>query len=128
MPNKSKKVTVRLSCRTADGAACGVGELGPLEVALGGGQVPPVVESALKEMQPGERRTIRVPAGQAALFRLPRPALASAEKKTPPGIAYEFGPGNGGDVLENIPPSKERMLHLPTGTDLLIEVEVVAID
>ena len=120
------KITVR--CRLENGKEYLVGD-NTLELVLGSGGLPPALEKGLVDMKPGERRKILVPAAEVGLFPFPRGSHLAGETVTPPGIAYEFGPGNGGDVAESIPSARRRPFRepLPAGADLCFEVEMLSV-
>lgn len=122
---KTGKVKIRYACSLADGKVYDVGDRNMLDVVWGETKLPPTLERALLGMKPGERQTVRVPAVEANLF--PYPKGSHFEKPTPPGVGYEFGPGEGGDVSVSIPPTPIRD-PLPPGADMLFDVEVLEID
>lgn len=120
-------VRIRFRCRLPDGTVHRFGDRETLEVTIGTGTLSPALKKGMLGMNPGERRSIPVPAAEVALFPFPPDSLFMAGKKTPPGIAYEFGPGDGGDVSESIPFGDSKHLHdpLPAGVDLIFDVEMV---
>lgn len=121
-----KRVKIRFKCKMPDGKVYQVGERDTLEFVIGAGGVPPTLERGILGMKQGEHRTIRVPAAEVNLFPFPR----GSHFETPPGIAYEFGPGNGGDVAELIPAGKGKHFRepLPAGADLNFEVEMLFVE
>jgi FKBP-type peptidyl-prolyl cis-trans isomerase len=119
---KKGMMRIRYRCSLPDGKVYDVGERSTLDVVPGETKLPPALERALAEMKPGERRTVRVPAVEANLF--PYPKGAHFEKPTPPGVGYEFGPGEAGDVSVSIPPTPIRD-PLPPGADMIFEVELL---
>jgi hypothetical protein len=126
---KGTTVRIRYTCRLKDGKAFLADDKNMLQFKVGAGMVPPSMEKGLIGMKPGERRTIHVPAPEVTLFPFPKSARSSAQ--TPPGVAYDFGPGEGGDVAEFIPPpgGLRRSSELPpAGTDVDFEVEVIDVE
>lgn len=122
-----KKVKIRFKCRLQDGKVYQVGERDTLEFVIGTGSVPPALEKGILGMKPGEHRTILLPAAEVNLFPFPKGSHLTADKP-PPGIAYEFGPGEGGDVSESIPLGEAKHFRepLPAGADLIFEIEMLA--
>jgi hypothetical protein len=127
---KGKRVKIRFLCRLQDGRVYQVGDRNTLDFMVGAGSVPPALETGVLGMKRGEHRTIRVPAAEVNLFPFPRGSHFTVEPETPPGIAYEFGPGDGGDVAESIPATRPRHFRepLPAGADLFFEVEMLAVE
>lgn len=127
---KGNKVRVRFKCRLQDGKIYQVGEQNTLDFVVGAGSVPPALDAGLIGMKPGERRIIQVPASEVNLFPFPKGSHFTLDKKTPPGIAYEFGPGEGGDVSQSIPSGETRYLRepIPAGADVIFEVEMLAVE
>jgi hypothetical protein len=126
---KGSRVSISFTCRLQDGKAYHVGTRNTLELMVGAGSVPPALEAGLLGMQPGERRSIRVPAAEVNAFPFPGGAHFVPERETPPGIAYEFGPGDAGDVAESIPAGRNRQFRepLPAGADMIFEIEMLAV-
>ena len=126
---KGKMVKIRFKCSTRDGRVYQVGERDTLQFVVGAGAVPPALETGILGMNPGECRTIRVPAAEADLFPFPTGSHFEGTV-TPPGIVYQFGPGEGGDVAETIPAGKGKHLRepLPAGADLFFDVEMLAVE
>ncbi|GFO54768.1 hypothetical protein GMSM_17750 [Geomonas sp. Red276] len=120
-PGKKVRILYRLTA--TDGKAQPVGEWEPVDYVPGAGSIPPSLERAVAEMRPGERRTLRIPAEEA----VSHPLIPTIVRETPPGIAYDFGPGDGGDVDEFIPrrPRAARTAT-PPGSELYLEVELVS--
>ena len=127
---KGERVRIRFRCRLEDGRVCNVGDQDTLEFVIGAGTVPAALERCVREMNVGERRSIRVPVSEVHRFPFAKGSHFIPGRKTPPGIAYEFGPGEGGDVSQSIPLGESRTLRepIPAGTDLLFEVEMLAVD
>ena len=107
-----------------------VGDRDTLEFSIGSGSIPCALEMGILGMKPGEHRTILVPAAEINLFPFPKGSHFAADKNTPPGIGYEFGPGEGGDVSQSIPSVEARYLRepIPAGADLIFEVEMLAVE
>jgi hypothetical protein len=124
--SNDRRVKIRFRCSTQDGTLHLVGGADTLEFLAGTGTVPPSLEAGIKGMRPGERRSILVPAAEANSFPFPAGAHFSRETVSPPGTAYDFGPGNGGDVTLSI--SKPPREPLPPGTDLRFEVELLSLE
>ena len=124
---QGKRVRIRYSCRLEDGKVYQLGNKDKLEFVIGDGTVPPSFDSGLLGMKPAEHRTLRVPAVEVNRFPFPRGAHFAVESETPPGIGYEFGPGEGGDVSLSIPPRHFRE-PLPPGADVIFEVELLAVE
>lgn len=126
---RGKRVKIRFRCRLRDGKEYLVGQANTLEVVIGAGNIPPALEAGLVGMTLGEHREIRVPAAEVELFPFPKGSHFAADTETPPGIVYEFGPGNGGDVSESILSARRRHFRepLPAGADLFFEVEMLSV-
>jgi hypothetical protein len=124
---KGKRVKIRFRCRLQDGKVYQVGDRDTLEFEIGAGSVPPALEMGVMGMKPGEHRTVLVPAAEVNLFPIPQGSHFT-ETKSPPGISYEFGPGEGGDVSESIPLGRASHFRepLPAGADLYFDVEMLA--
>ncbi|HJV34897.1 FKBP-type peptidyl-prolyl cis-trans isomerase [Geomonas sp.] len=120
--HKPQKVRLRYRCSLQDGRICHIGEGETMEFWLGAGRIAPTLERALAEMQPGERRLVRIPAAEVPLIPF------SKENESPPGISYEFGPGDGGDVEEYIP---QRPRHpreeIPADSDVDLEIQLLSV-
>lgn len=124
---KGKRVKIRFTCRMQDGKVYQVDDRNTLEFVIGAGSVPPALEAGLLGMRPGEHRTVRVPAADLDLFPFPHGSHSTTE--TPPGIAYDFGPGNGGDVSLSISRKTRHVREpLPVGADLFFEVEMLSVE
>lgn len=126
--DRNRRVKIRFRCRLENGRECLAGDT-TLELVLGSGELPPALEKGLIDMKPGEHRKILVPAAEVEAFPFPKGSHLAGEIETPPGIAYEFGPGNGGDVAESIPSARRRTTRkpLPAGADLCFEVEMLSL-
>lgn len=117
---KGTTVRIKYNCKFQDGRPYLSADKETLTFKVGANVVPPTLESAMMGMRPGEHRIIRIPASEVALFPFPKGGRARSEG--PPGMAYDFGPGEGGDV------SGGSLRPPPTGRDLNIEVEVLAVE
>ena len=123
---RGKKVKIRVTCRSQQGEFYRVGERDTLEFTLGADRMPAALEAGLRGMTSGERRNILVPAAEVKQFPFAKLSGFLSDTKTPPGIAYEFGPGNGGDVLQSISGGEPKSLrNIPDGVDLIFEVEML---
>jgi FKBP-type peptidyl-prolyl isomerase-like protein len=120
------RIKIRFKCTSQDGTLRLVGGTDILEFSIGAGSVPVALETGLLGMKSGERRTIVVPAGEVGSFPFPAGSHFSRETVSPPGTAYDFGPGNGGDVSLSI--SKPPREPLPPGTALQLEVELLSVE
>jgi len=123
-----KRVSIRFNCRLEDGRIYLVGDGNTLEFVIGAGSVPPSLETGLLGMREGDHRFVRVPHAELDRFPFPRGSHFAFATGTAPGIAYEFGPGNGGDVSLAMPgKSREHHEPIPAGADLFFEVEVLSV-
>lgn len=122
---KGKRVMIRFQCKLQDGTVCHVGESETQKFVLGTGTMAPSFEEGIMGMRLGERRQIRVPAEEVRSLSFAK----AVESETPPGISYEFGPGDGGDVDEYIPPRPRHPRPvIPAGADLFFDVELVGVE
>lgn len=120
------RIKIRYSCRLQDGRLYLVGGKDTLEFVIGTGTVPPSLEMGLQGMRAKEHRTIMVPAAEANGFPFPGGSHLARQSGSPPGTVYDFGPGNGGDVIESL--TKPFREPLPPGADLYFEVEMLAVE
>lgn len=120
------KVKIRFKCSLHDGRTYLVGARDTLEFAIGDGTVPPSLEAGMLGMRLREHRTVMVPAAEADRFPFPKGAHFARETESPPGTAYDFGPGEGGDVSLSI--SRPYREPLPHGADLFFEVELLKLE
>ena len=65
----------------------------PLEFVLGTGQVIPGFDAAVTGMTPGEKKTVRIPAGEAYGDRNEEQLLTLQRDQLPPGVDVEVGQG-----------------------------------
>ena len=120
------KVKIRYKCRLHDGRLYLVGVKDTLEFVMGAGSVPPSLEMGLQGMRAKEHRSIMVPAAEVNHFPFPRGSHFAKESASSLGTAYDFGPGNGGDVsLELTRPDREP---IPAGEDMYFDVEMLAVE
>lgn len=122
-----KRVSIRYKCRVEDGRLYLVGEHNTLDFVIGAKRVPPSLEAGLLGMKEGDHRIVRVPAVEADLFPFPVGShLAFNGAGTP---AYDFGPGNGGDVSLLLPGKTRRHREpIPPGQDLFFDVEILSVE
>ncbi|GAW67922.1 peptidylprolyl isomerase [Geoanaerobacter pelophilus] len=124
---KGKRVKIRYKCKLEDGRVYLVGERNTLEFLVGSGRVPKTLEAGLLGMQQGDHRVVRVPAAEAEFFPFPKGSHFAFSTGMAPGIAYDFGPGAGGDVSLSIPGNRDYREPLPSGADVLFEVEMLSV-
>ena len=124
-----KKVKIRFKCSRQDGKVYRVGDRDTLDFVVGAGVIPPALEKGILGMKPGEHRKIRVPADEVDKFPFPR-GWHFEGTVTPPGIAYQFGPGDGGDVSELIPAGtgKHSREPLPRGAGIFFDIDMLAVE
>ena len=123
MDIKGKRIKLLYQCKAENGKSCNLSDHDSIEFIAGAGTVPASLEQAILGMQPGDRRTIRIPAAEVGQLPFARTV------ETPPGISYDFGPGDGGDVAEFIPPRPKHSRPLiPAGVDLYLDVELVTVE
>jgi len=99
---KGSYVTVSCTCRLPDGTPFDLGELHTLRLLPGTGKTLPTLEEGIAGMEPGERRSITVPAAEVNHYLRTRPPTPPPHERRP-GFGYDFGPGESGDVLLTIP-------------------------
>jgi hypothetical protein len=120
---KGRTVRISYICRLKDGKAFPSEEKNLLQFRIGTGALPPTLEKALMGMIPGDQRTVHVPAPEVILFPFPK-----AAKPTPPGVVYDFGPGEGGDVAESIAGTRRSGELPPSGADVDFEIELLGVE
>lgn len=120
---KGTTVRIRYNCKFQDGTPYLTADKEILTFKVGASMIPPSVESAIMGMRPGEHRIVRIPASEVSLFPFSKGGRPRGE--TAPGMVYDFGPGEGGDVSEYIPGGRHQT---PSGRDLNLEVEVLAVE
>jgi FKBP-type peptidyl-prolyl cis-trans isomerase len=120
---KGRTVRIRYICRLKDGKAFPNEDKNLLQFKVGTGAIPPSMEKALVGMNPGEQRTVHVPAQEVVLFPFPK-----LSKPTPPGVAYDFGPGEGGDVAQALAGTRRSGELPPAGADVDFEIELLGVE
>jgi FKBP-type peptidyl-prolyl cis-trans isomerase len=124
-----KRVNIRYKCRLEDGRVYLVGEHNTLEFVVGTGKVPSSLEQGLLGMSQGDHRIIQVPAVEANLFPFPMGSHFAFSTERAPGVAYDFGPGTGGDVALSLPGrNRDYREPIPTGHDVFFEVEMLSVE
>ncbi|MBU5612222.1 FKBP-type peptidyl-prolyl cis-trans isomerase [Geomonas azotofigens] len=124
-----KRINIRYKCRLDDGRVYLVGEHNTFEFVVGTGRVPPTLEQGLMGMAQGDHRVIRVPGAEANLFPFPLGSHFAFSTGRAPGVAYDFGPGAGGDVSLSLPGrTRDYREPLPAGQDVFFEVEMLAVE
>lgn len=124
-----KRVNIRYKCKLQDGRVYLVGERNTLDFVIGSGRVPRTLETGLIGMKQGDHRIVRVPHPEAELFPFPRGSHFAFSTQGAPGIAYDFGPGAGGDVSLSLPGKpKDYREPLPAGEEILFEVEMLSVE
>ena len=121
---RAKTVKIRYRCRLADGSEVRIGDGDIVEMTAGAGKLPAGFDNALLETLPGQHFQTRVAAAEIPACPWLKGAYLVTDRETPPGMAYDFGPGDGGDVSLAIPP-KHVHEPLPPGADLFFEIEVL---
>ena len=124
---KGKRVKIRYKCKLRDGKNVRIDDSDTLDVVIGDGSIPPALETTLLGMQPGEHRAVTVTAAEVSTFPAFKGAQLVVEKEVPTAIAYEFGPGEGGDVSLSVP-AKPLREPVPVGADLLFDMVVLSIE
>lgn len=138
-PRPGDTVAVHYTGRLADGTVFDSSrEREPMELTVGGGQVIPTFEEAVAGMQPGEARTITIPADQA--YGPHREELmVSVERSEFPdhiepavGLALEVRQEGGEAAIVRVAEvSGEEITldanHPLAGEDLTFDLELVAI-
>jgi len=132
-----KRVRISFVCKLEDGTIYDLAGRNALEFVVGQGNTLPSLERGILGMKPGERRSVRVPGAEAEQFPFDEDAALTAGH-APAGaqktakFGYDFGPGEGGgdDVLLTVPAAPTRALREPlaAGSDLLFEVEMIAVE
>jgi peptidylprolyl isomerase len=133
-------VRIRLTGRLDDGTVFATaGEMEPLEFTLGTSDVLPAIEEALEGMEPGESKTVFIPADEAfgpwrqeLVGEVPRESL-------PEDLNIEVGqqlqvsqPGTDSMVVSVIDASDYSITidanHPLAGEDLVFDLELVDVD
>lgn len=91
-PQSGDTVTIHYTGRLEDGRVfANSGERGPLELKVGAGGMIPGVEDTLTRMQPGEKRTVTIPAEHAYGPHHPELVLVVDREELPEHIEPEVG-------------------------------------
>lgn len=124
-----RRVNIRYKCRLQDGRVYLVGERNTAEFVMGAGRVPKSLEAGLMGMKQGDHAIVRVPYAEVELFPFPKGSHFAFSNETAPGMAYDFGPGFGGDVSLAMPGrTREYRQPIPVGEDLFFEVEILSVE
>lgn len=111
----------------------------PLQLTLGEGRVIPGFEEAIAQMEPGDERTVRIPADQAYGTHRPDLVLSVDRSELPPDIEPKVGQHlqvqhDDGDVtVVRIAEVSEQQVtidanHPLAGHDLTFDLELVSVD
>lgn len=138
-PQSGDTVAIHYTGRLADGTVFDSSkERGPMEITVGGGEVIPKFEEAVTGMQPGDERTITIPAEQAYGPRREELLLEVDRSEFPDhiepsvGLALEVR-GDGGQpaIVRVADVSGDQITldanHPLAGEDLTFDLELVAI-
>jgi peptidylprolyl isomerase len=91
-PQSGDTVKVHYTGRLGDGSVFDSStERGPLELTVGEGQVIPKFEQALTEMEPGDEKTVTIPAAEAYGPHRPELMIAVEREQLPPNIQPSVG-------------------------------------
>jgi peptidylprolyl isomerase len=133
------KVKVHYTGTLADGSQFDSSrERAPLEVSVGSGDTIPGFESALVGMEPGDTRTVTVPAAEAYGDRDEERIIDVRRAALPDDIELQVGQmldmmtGEGGRVLVTVAAFDEETVSLDAnhplaGHDLTFELELVEV-
>ncbi len=119
------------------GDSSGIGE--PLGFVIGSGQMIPAFEQGVIGMEPGESKTVYIPAEQAYGLHNPQAMVEVERGEFPPGMPLEVG-----SVVQGNSPSGEQVPftvvkvtdtlvtldrnHPLAGKDLTFEIELVQVE
>ena len=142
------KVKVHYTGRLADGevfdssldASGDTSEIGePLEFVIGSGQMIPAFEESVIGMEPGESKTVSIPAEQAYGPHHPQAVIEVERSQFPPSMPLEVG-----SVVQGNAPSGEQVPftvvevtaslvtldrnHPLAGKDLTFEIKLVQVE
>jgi len=146
------KVKVHYTGRLADGqvfdssldssgdSSGGSSEIGePLEFVIGSGQMIPAFEQGVIGMEPGESKTVNIPAEQAYGLHHPEAMVEVERSEFPPGMPLEVG-----SVVQGNAPNGEQVPftvvevtasrvtldrnHPLAGMDLTFEIKLVQVE
>jgi peptidylprolyl isomerase len=113
-------------------------ERGPLEVTVGTGMVIPGFDRALVDMEPGQKKTVNIPAAEAygpraeeLIAEIPRERIP-AEVQLEIGQQLQLSLANGGEAIVMIVDLSDTTVtldanHPMAGMDLNFELELVEI-
>jgi len=125
---EGKRVKIRFKCRREDGTRYVISETDTLEFVIGEGKTLPSLEKGVLGMQPGERRTIRVPVTEIGEFPFSE-EHAPAEPHSHTGMRkLQVGPENEEDTVILPPPARLTQERPPDGLFLLFEVTVAEVE
>jgi hypothetical protein len=133
---KGNRVRISFICKLEDGTIYHIADRDWIEFVVGQGNTLPSLERGVLGMQPGEHRTIRVPAAEIEAFpfdevQTPTQEHLPAGAARTPKFGYDFGPGEGADddVYLSIPaaPTGSWLERPDAGTNLVFEVEMIAV-
>ena len=142
------KVKVHYTGRLADGEvfdssidssgdSAEIGE--PLEFVIGSGQMIPAFEQGVIGMEPGESKTVHIPAEQAYGLHNPQDVMEVERSEFPPGMPLEVGSvvqgnaPNGQQVPFTVVEVTASMVtldrnHPLAGMDLTFEIKLVQVE
>jgi len=138
-PQAGDTVKVHYTGRLGDGRVFDSSrERGPMEVTVGAGQVIPTFEEALTTMQPGEERTVTIPAEQAYGPRRPDLVVSVDRAEFPEHIKPTVGQElqvrqDGGEtaIVKIAEVSDQQVVldanHPLAGEDLTFDLELVEV-
>jgi peptidylprolyl isomerase len=127
--------TVRIiySCRLDDGTVYDFGEnRDPLEFTIGEGTTIPALERGVVGMEPGERRSIRMPASAVTGLTLQKISERLHVRELPAEVSgvsmqLDIAPGGEGDVAEVLVPGVSAARFSLAGRDLTFDVLLVEV-
>jgi len=110
----------------------------PLQFTMGGGQIIPGFEEAVSGLNPGESKTVRIPAQEAYGPHYPDMVMEVPRTELPEGMEPQIGDqlqmesDDGETVIVTITEAKESSItldanHPLAGEDLTFEIELVEI-
>lgn len=138
-PRPGDTVRVHYTGRLDDGRVFGSSkEQSPLELTLGDGKLIPALEDALTEMEPGEERTVTIPAERAYGEHQPELVLAVDRTEFPDHIEPTVGQqlqmqqDDGQVAVVRVAEVSDEQVtldvnHPLAGQDLIIDLELVGI-
>ena len=119
------------------GDSAGIGE--PLEFIIGSGQMIPAFEQGVVGMEPGESKTVSIPAEQAYGPHHPQAVIEVERSQFPPGMPLEVGSvvqgnaSNGEQVPFTVVEVTTSLVtldrnHPLAGQDLTFEIQLVQVE